>query len=208
MRLLLISDAVSPVVYSSGFPGSLAPIDLVLSAGDVPGYLLEFLATNTSTPPVYVFGNHSNEYVRDAGSDEVGPPGGCLDAHMRVIEVGGLVIAGVEGSLRYRQGPHQYSQGEFRAMTRRLYPRLQLNRWRTGRAVDVLLTHAPPQGPNEGSDHVHKGVAAFNEFHRLWRPRLHVHGHVHLVGANARREYVTDEGVRVVNAFEFAVAEL
>jgi hypothetical protein len=74
--------------------------------------------------------------------------------------------------------------------------------------VDVLLTHAPPQGPHAGADYPHRGVAAFNRFHRAWRPRLHVHGHVHLSGANAPREYVTEEGVRVVNAYDFALIDL
>ncbi len=208
MRLLLIADAVSPVVYSTNFPGNLAPLDAILSAGDIPGYLLEFLATKSRVPPVYVFGNHAYGKLRDPETDEEHPPGGCIDAHLRVVEVGGLLIAGVEGSLRYRPGPHQYTQWQFRALTRRLYPRLLWNRARFGRAVDVLLTHAPPVGPNAGDDRVHQGVGAFNEFHRLWRPRLHVHGHVHLSGANAPREYVTPEGVRVVNAYEFTVVEL
>ncbi len=208
VRLLLIADEVSPVVYSENFPGGLGPIDLVLSAGDVPGYLLEFLATKGTTPPVFVYGNHAYGRVRDVETGELGDPGGCVNAHLRVVEVGGLLVAGVEGSLRYKSGPYQYSQRQFTAMTRRLYPHLQLNRWRRGRAVDVLLTHAPPRGPNEGADRVHEGVDAFNEFHALWRPKLHVHGHVHLVGANARREYTTESGVRVVNAFQFTVVEI
>lgn len=208
MRLLLIADEVSPVVYSHGFPGNLAPLDLILSAGDIPGYLLEFLATKSRVPPVYVYGNHAYGKVRDPQTDEERAPGGCINAHLNVLEVGGLLIAGVEGSLRYKEGPHQYSQRQFRALTRRLHPRLRWNRWRHGRAVDVLLTHAPPRGPNEGADRVHQGVDAFNEFHRLWRPRLHVHGHVHLVGANARREYVSPEGVRVVNAYQFTPIEI
>lgn len=208
MRLLLIADEVSPVVYSQNFPGNLGPLDLILSAGDIPGYLLEFLATKTTVPPIYVFGNHAYGKVRDAATGEEHQPGGCLNAHLRVLEVGGLLVAGVEGSLRYKHGPHQYTQRQFGAMTRRLYPALQWNRWRHGRALDVLLTHAPPKGPNEGDDHVHAGVQAFNEVHRLWRPKLHVHGHVHLLGANARREYFSPEGVRVVNAFQFTVVEL
>lgn len=208
MRLLLISDEVSPVVYSRNFPENLGPFDAVLSAGDIPGYLLEYVATKTTVPPVYVFGNHAYGKVRDPVTEEERPPGGCIDAHLKVIEVGGLLVAGVEGSLRYKPGPHQYSQRQFTGMTRRLYPHLWWNRRRRGRAVDVLLTHAPPRGPNEGADHVHQGIDVFNEFHRLWRPRLHVHGHVHLVGANAPRDYVTPEGVRVVNAFQFTVVEL
>jgi uncharacterized protein len=208
-RILAVADAVSPVVYSERFPGNLPPFDVVLCAGDLPGYLLEFMATKLRTPPVYVIGNHGNAYLRSADDPaEVRLPGGCINAHRRVVEVAGLLIAGIEGSARYRPGPHQYSERELSVMVASLTPRLLLNRYRYGRAVDVLLTHAPPKGPHEGSDYAHRGVPAFNRFHRRWRPRLHVHGHVHLSGANAPRQYVTDDGVRVVNAFEFALIDL
>lgn len=207
MRILAVADAVSPVVYSTNFPENLPPFDLVVSAGDTPGHVLEFIATKTKVPPVFVFGNHAVGYLRDPVTDEEHPPGGCIDAHLRVVEVGGLRIVGIEGSLRYRPGPHQYTQAEFRRMTWQLAPRLAWLQARTGRAVDILLTHAPPRGPHEGDDHVHAGVAAFNAFHRRWRPKLHVHGHVHLVGANAPRSYVSEEGVRVVNAYEFALID-
>ena len=208
-RILAVADAVSPVVYSENFPANLPPFDAVLCAGDLPGYLLEFMATKLRIPPVYVIGNPGNAYLRSADEpDEVRLPGGCINAHRRVVEVGGLLVAGIEGSARYRPGPHQYTERAMSAMVASLTPRLLLNRLRHGRAVDVLLTHAPPKGPHEGSDYAHRGVAAFNRFHRLWRPRLHVHGHVHLSGANAPREYVTQGGVRVVNAFEFALIDL
>lgn len=207
-RILAIADAVSPVVYSSNFPGNLAPFDVVLSAGDMPGKVLEFVATKTRVSPLFVFGNHASGYLRDPHTDELRPPGGCIDMHMRVVTVAGLIVVGIEGSLRYRPGPHQYTQAAFRQMVMRLAPRLWWNKRRHGRAVDVLLTHAAPRGPNEGDDPVHAGVAAFNHFHRLFKPRLHVHGHVHLVGANAPRSYVSAEGVRVVNAYEFTLIDL
>lgn len=207
VRILAVADAVSPVVYSSNFPDNLPPLDLVLSAGDMPGHVLEFMATKLKVRPQYVLGNHGNGYLRDDPGDER-LPGGCRNVHRRVVEVDGVLIAGIEGSPRYRPGPHQYREWEFRAMVDAMTPRLLWNRATKGRAVDVLLTHAAPTGPHEGDDHAHRGVEAFRVFHRRWRPRLHVHGHVHLSGANARREYVTAEGVRVVNAFEFTLIEL
>ncbi len=208
MRILALSDAVSPVVYSRNFPGNLPPFDVVLAAGDLPGYLLEFIATKTRTLPVYVLGNHGNGYVRPADGSAMHLPGGCLNVQGRVVEVGGVAIAGLEGCLRYRPGPQQYSEWQYRWMAARMAPRLVLNRRRTGRGVDVLLTHAPPLGPHAGDDFAHRGVGAFNRFHRRWRPQVHVHGHVHLSGANAAREYRTEAGVRVINAFEFTIFEL
>jgi uncharacterized protein len=209
VRILAVADAVSPVIYSENFPGNLPPFDLVLAAGDFPGHVLEYMATKLRVPPVYVIGNHANAYLRSAEDpDALRLPGGCLNAHRRVIEVGGVLIAGIEGSARYRPGPHQYSEAEMQLLAASMAPALLANRLRFGRAVDVLLTHAAPLGPHAGRDHAHRGVAAFNLFHRLWRPRLHVHGHVHLSGANAPREYRSEHGVRVVNAFEFVLIDL
>jgi uncharacterized protein len=209
MRILAIADAVSPLVYSERFPRSLPAFDVVLSAGDMPGHVLEFIATKLRSPPVYVLGNHGDAYLRsDEDPDSVRLPGGCINAHRRVVEVGGLLVAGVEGSARYRPGPHQYSELAMQRHVLALTPQLLLRRWRRGRSVDVLLTHAPPCGPHAGSDYAHRGVGAFNAFHRRWRPLLHVHGHVHLSGANAPRRYLTPEGVTVVNAYECTVIDL
>lgn len=207
LRILALSDAVSPVIHSANFPGNLPPFDLVLAAGDLPGHYLEFVATKLRTPPVYVLGNHHDAYVRREYEDQPSLPGGCLNAHGRVLDVGGVLIAGIEGSARYRPGPHQYAEWEMERFALGLAPQLAWRRAR-GRRLDVLLTHAPPKGPHEGDDRPHRGVPAFNRMHRWWRPRLHVHGHVHLCGANAAREYRSEEGVRVINAFEFTLIEV
>lgn len=208
MRILAISDAVSPIIYSSNFPKNLPPFDLFLSAGDMPGHILEFVATKLTIQPIYVMGNHSNGYIRDSETDKKTLPGGCLNAHGRVIDVGGVLIAGIEGSGRYRPGPHQYSEREMAIISHKMTPQLMINKVRKGRAVDILLTHAPPKGPHEGKDYPHRGIPAFNRFVKRWQPKLHVHGHVHLNGANAPREYVGETGIRVINAFEFTLIDI
>ena len=208
MKILAIADAVSPFIYSERFPDNLPPFDLVLSAGDMPGHVLEFIATKLTVRPVYVLGNHGNGYLRDSDTGEMRLPGGCINLHNRVLMVGGVLIAGFEGSARYRSGPHQYSERQMDLLTLGLTLRLLWNRLRYGRAVDILLTHAPPQGPHEGADYPHRGLKAFNRFAERWKPKLHVHGHVHLEGANAPREYVTAAGVRIVNAFEFTLIDI
>ncbi len=208
VRLLAIADEVSPVIHSANFPGNLPSFDAILSAGDMPGEVLEFVATKASVAPLYVFGNHGYGLMRSPEGDTPHlPPGGCIDAHLKLLTVAGLNVLGVQGSLRYRDGPFQYTEREFAGMLGRLAPRLWLEERRRGRAVDVLLTHAPPVGPSAGQDHAHRGVPAFNRFHARWRPLLHVHGHVHLEGGGPR-EYVTDTGVRVVNAFGYTLIDL
>ena len=157
---------------------------------------------------VMVMGNHGVGLLREeSGAAPYRRPGGCVDVHMRYVEVAGVTVLGVEGSARYREGPFQYKESEYACMLARLTPRLLLEQSRRGRAVDVLLTHAPPVGPSAGSDHAHRGVPAFNAFHRRWRPLVHVHGHVHLEGGGPR-EHVTPDGVRVVNAFGYTLIDL
>lgn len=207
VKILAVSDATSPIIYSENFPNNLPHFDLVLSAGDMSGHVLEFMATKLTIQPVYVLGNHCNGYITDnQGNSHL--PGGCINAHNRVVNIGGVLIAGLEGSARYRPGPHQYREWEMEWFVNSLTPRLLWNQFRYGRAVDILLTHAPPKGKHEGSDFPHRGIPAFNRFAYLWQPKLHVHGHVHLSGANAPREYVTETGMRVVNAYEFTLIDI
>jgi hypothetical protein len=208
VKILAVADAVSPVIYSSNFPNNLPPFDLVLSAGDMPGHVLEFMATKLTVQPVFVLGNHGNGFLRSSDTGQRRLPGGCIDAHGRVVEVGGVLIAGIEGSPRYRPGDQQYSQWQMNWFAAAMTPTLLYHRLRKGRAVDILLTHAAPTGPHEGADYPHRGVPAFNRFVDRWRPKLHVHGHVHLEGANAPRSYVTESGVKVVNAYEFTLIDL
>jgi uncharacterized protein len=207
MRILAISDAVSPVIYSSNFPANLPPFELVLSAGDMPGHVLEFIATRLTLQPIFVIGNHGNAWIYDPETGNKHLPGGCINAHGRVIEINGVLIAGLEGSARYRPGPHQYSEREMAFMAERLSPQLFWNKIKKGRAVDILLTHAPPKGQHEGTDYPHRGFAAFNRFAKRWRPKLHIHGHVHLIGSNAPREYLAETGTRVINAYEYTLIE-
>lgn len=208
VRILAIADEVSPVIHSSNFPDNLPPFDVLMSAGDMPGEVLEFVATKSKVEPLYVFGNHGYGLLRDPeGGAPSQPPGGCVDVHLRLVNVAGLNVLGVQGSARYRDGPYQYTERAFAAMLSRLAPRLWLEERRRGRAVDVLLTHAPPLGPSAGKDHAHRGIPAFNRFHERWRPLLHVHGHVHLEGGGPR-EHVTKDGVRVVNAFGYTLIDL
>jgi len=210
-KILAVADAVSPFVYSERFPKNLPEFDIVLSAGDMPGHVLEFMATKLGKQPIYVVGNHNNEYLRSSDrlhGDEKHLPGGCINAHARCVNVEGTLIIGIEGCGRYRPGPHQYTERQMAWMLNKLTPQLLWNKQRYGRAVDVLLTHAAPNGPHEGEDFPHRGIPAFNTFHKRWKPKVHVHGHVHLQGANAKREYESPEGVRVINAFEHTIIEL
>lgn len=183
VRVLAISDEEAPALTPARL-GELAP-DVVLGTGDLPWDYLEYVAQVTDAPLVFVPGNHdpatprarlgrSGLWLRDGQvCDEPRPVGG-VNADLRVVEAAGLRIAGVGGCVRYREGPHQYDQAEFRRRCRRLARRAR----RTG-PVDVLITHAPPSGLGDEEDPPHHGIEALHDLIDVLRPRWHLHGHVH-----------------------------
>src|SRR5581483_10521373 len=85
-----------------------------------------------------------------------------------------------EGSQRYNYGPFQDSEAEMCWQAARIVPRLLWNRLRYGRSLDVLVTHAPPAGIHDQPDRCHRGFQVFRWLLRAFRPRYHLHGHVHV----------------------------
>ena len=164
--------------------------DLVLGCGDLPFDYLEYIVSRTDVPLLYVPGNHDPSLVPPDLTwmplRAVVPPGpgpeGCVNIDGRIVEVGGLRIAGLGGSLRYKAGDNQYSQGQMDRRALKLEFRARLSRVRNGRKLDVLVTHAPPFGLAEAVDSAHVGFVAFVRLIRSFHPLLAVHGHVHPYG--------------------------
>ena len=179
LRVLAISDVVEPLIYNSHIRERFKQIDLVLSCGDLPTTYLEFIVSSLNVPLYGVRGNHDHGGSFDHGPADSFAPG-TGDLHRRVVGVGGLLIAGLEGSMEYNNGPHQYTEAAMRVEIARLTPRLLLNKLRHGRYLDVLVTHAPPHGIHDQPDRCHTGFLAFRSFLNRFRPRYHLHGHIHV----------------------------
>jgi Icc-related predicted phosphoesterase len=179
MQFLTVSDEVVPAIYSLNIKERFRSINAVLGCGDLPPYYLEFMVTMLAVPCFYVNGNHNGvEYTEDG--EQLHAPRGCTLVERRSICYKGLLIAGLGGSIRYNneQGA-QYTEMEMLAHVWMLAPYLLLNRWRYGRYLDVLLTHAPPLGIHNGPDYPHRGFQAFLTFMDYFRPRYLIHGHIH-----------------------------
>jgi Icc-related predicted phosphoesterase len=57
------------------------------------------------------------------------------------------------------------------------------------KGVDIVITHAPPQGVGDADDLAHAGFRAFLPFLDKYKPKYLLHGHVHMnYGANSKRE--------------------
>lgn len=176
MRILAVSDEVSPALERAVLSPSFPKVDLVLSCGDLPYDYLEFLVDAVDAPLLFVRGNHDRPTISE--DRVIRAPQGCLDVDGRVVEKKGLIIVGFGGCLRYDpRADQQFTEAQMRWRIRRVAPRLWWNRLRRGRACDILLTHAPPRGIHDGLDPAHRGFQAFLSFIQRWQPRLHVHGH-------------------------------
>ncbi len=151
-------------------------IDLVIGCGDLPADYLDSVATLYGAPLLFVRGNHD-----PPGRQGGYPPGAEIDG--RVVVEQGLVIGGLEGCIRYNDGAHQYDERQMMAKVLALRLRLGLRR-----RLDVLITHGPPAGANEGEDPAHRGLAAVRRAVDWMKPQLLLHGHVHPHGRDIVRE--------------------
>ena len=213
MKILVISDEVVPQLYNTSIEAHYADVDLVLSCGDLPPYYLEFIVTMLNVPLYYVKGNHDHGPRTDFdGTDPMPPggraalpcPGGCVNIDEKVMEYKGLLIAGLEGSMRYKPGPYQYTQNEMMYKVARLGPKLFLRRILKGRWVDILITHAAPFEIHDGKDRCHTGFRPFLGFMRRYKPQYLIHGHSHVYDRRQPRTTQYGETV-VVNAHPYRV---
>jgi Icc-related predicted phosphoesterase len=208
MKFLCVSDQVDPLVYSFSLKERFKDVDVVFAAGDLPFEYISFIVSILNKPLYYVLGNHDDETAASRGEeyslarvyDSVANATGAIDAGSRVRNEEGLIIAGIPGCMRYNRGRNQYTEFQMWLKAFALAPRLFLNKIFKGRAVDVLLTHAPPKGIHDRNDLCHRGFASFLWLMRVFKPRYLIHGHIHLYDLNDVR--VSDyRGTSVVNAF-------
>ena len=187
--------------------------DLIVSCGDLSFDYLEYLVSSLNVPLLYVPGNHDASLKRADTTwtplqQEVPAPGpeGCENVDGRVSEVHGLRVAGLGGSLRYKPGPNQYTQAQMRWRAINLEVRIRLKRLRSGRKLDVLVTHAPPFELPGAEDAAHVGFVAFHRIISDLRPLLLVHGHVHPYGRTRPERRI--DGTRIVNVIPSRLIEL
>jgi hypothetical protein len=179
VSVLSLSDVQIEFIYSPRVQGRFSDVELVICCGDLPYYYMEYVSNALDVPLYFVRGNHASQVEYTVAGPRTAPLG-AIDLHRRVVEHDGLILAGVEGSLRYRESPFQYSQVEMWGHVLRLLPTLMLNRAVKGRFLDVFVTHAPPWGIHDQPDLPHQGIKAFLWLLRVFRPAYHFHGHIHV----------------------------
>ena len=187
MKILAVSDEEIPALWDYYVPGRLDDYDLIISCGDLRADYLSFLVTMAHCPVLYVHGNHDTGYATR-------PPEGCDCIDDAIVEYRGLRILGLGGCRWYHEGPHQYTEGQMRRRIRKLRYAL----WKTG-GVDIVVTHAPPEGLGDDTDPAHRGFRALIELLDKYHPKYLLHGHVHLRYGQENTRNMEYNGSHVVN---------
>jgi len=195
MKILVIADEESAYLWDYFEKSKLEGVDLIISCGDLDPNYLSFLATFTSVPVLYVHGNHDAKYEKN-------PPEGCICIEDKIYVHEGVRILGLGGSMRYREGPYQYTERGMRYRVRKLW--FQLLR-RGG--FDILVTHAPAYQINDGRDLPHQGFKTFVELIEKYHPKFFLHGHVHMSYGRKHKRYDKYQDTHVINGFERCIFE-
>jgi len=188
MRILAISDEVTDALYHPNFQQLTGDIDLLVSCGDLPYGYMDFIVTQARVArAVFVHGNHDKTMVSADGERWADPPGWTnLDRRVVYFRELDLIVAGLQGSILYSgETQYQYTEREMAGRALKLIPQLLVSRARTGRYLDILVTHAPAQGIHDGPRGAHQGFPIHLRLIRRFEPRLLLHGHNHRYGQEA-----------------------
>ena len=196
MKILTISDEECPFLWDYYVPGRLDGYDLIISCGDLNARYLSFLVTMAKCPVLYVHGNHDTGY-------RYNPPEGCDCIDDAIVVYNGIRILGLGGCRKYHPGAQQYTEKQMRMRIARLWWKLRL----LG-GVDIVVTHAPPEGLGDDDDPAHWGFVAFREFLDKYHPRYFVHGHVHMTYGHNMPRVRDHNGTTLINAYERYTLEI
>lgn len=206
MKILSVSDVLVPFIYSPQVRERFKGVDMVIACGDLPYYYQEYVLNMLDVPLFYVRGNHDKLVEHGQAGIRSGPDGGD-NLHRRVINCKGCLLAGVQGSLRYREGDFQYSQVEMWEHVWSLVPLLIRNRIQYGRYLDIFVTHSPPRGTHDMEDLPHRGIDAFRWLIQTFQPAYHFHGHVHVYRPDTDVDTLVGN-THVINTYGFRETEV
>lgn len=196
MKILVLADEESKYLWDYFEKSKLEGIDLIISCGDLKPQYLSFLATFTKAPVLYVHGNHDAIYKEK-------PPEGCICIDDDIYVYNGIRILGLGGSRNYNFGSFQYTEKEMKSRVRKLFFKLKYHK-----GFDILVTHSPARGFNDGEDLPHRGFTVFCDLLEKYKPKYFLHGHVHLTYKwNQQRECKYNDYTTVINGFERYVFE-
>ena len=197
MKILVIADEESRSLWDFYSPEKLRGADLIISCGDLNPDYLEFLVTLSGRQLLYIRGNHDSVYDRK-------PPEGCICIEDKIYNYEGLRIAGLGGSMKYKESSDMYTEAQMRSRVRKLKSKISFTN-----GIDILVTHAPCAGYGDLADLPHRGFECFNQLLDSAKPLYMLHGHVHMTyGREVKRTRSHPSGTVIINAFESFLLEI
>lgn len=202
MRILAVSDIESDFIWDYFDETRFEGVDLIISCGDLKSDYLSFLATMIKAPVFYVHGNHDSNYVQF-------PPEGCDSIEDQIIEYKGVRIVGLGGSIKYNnhptqsRPPYQFTERQMEKRIRRIKRKLFFKK----KGFDILVTHSPAFGIDDGTDACHTGFKCFLPFLEKYKPRLMLHGHMHMKYGRAQRS-LQHGPTQIIDAFGYYILDI
>ncbi len=193
MRILAISDEESKYLWDHFEKSKIEDIDLIISCGDLDPRYLSFLATFSRAPVLYVHGNHDRKYAQV-------PPEGCICIEDDIYTYKGVRILGLGGCMQYAGTIHQYTEKEMEKRVKKLKWKL-----RKTKGFDILVTHAPAKGINDGEDLPHQGFQTFLGLMEKYSPKYFIHGHMHKGYGSKHKITDSYQNTQIINAYERVV---
>ena len=207
VKILAVTDRVVDGIHSPNIIERFGDVDLVVACGDLPYLYLEYIATMLNVPCFFVHGNHDRLTHLSCGLTLTAPRG-WVDLDKRTVHSKGVILGGLEGSIRYRpQASFQYTNTEMALRIWHMAPRLLMNRAFHGRYLDILVAHSPASGILDGQDRPHRGFKAFLGFMARFRPRYLLHGHQHIYGYGPGTRKIRYLNTEVINVYPYRVIE-
>ena len=193
-RILCVSDESVLYNYSTEvLKKKFKDVDFIMSAGDLNNHYLDYLVSTLDKDLIYVNGNHVYGKEYDISF--------CKNIGGKVIRYKGLKIMGLDGSRVYSFKEHQYTERQMFFKILKNWKRLIFGE------LDIVLSHAPPRYIHDCEDRPHKGFKVFRRAIRVLKPKIWVHGHIHLSSPYQVQETVF-EGTKIINAYGYKIIEL
>ncbi|MBP6125837.1 MAG: metallophosphoesterase [Leptotrichiaceae bacterium] len=164
-------------------------IDFIMSAGDVSNRYLDYLVSVLNKDIIIVNGNHI--YHKDY------PITFAKNIDGKFLKYKGLRILGLDGCKVYSFKEHQYTENQMKM-------KILKNIFYLLKGVDIVLSHASPSGIHDVNDGVHDGFKIFHKIIKYFKPKLWIHGHIHLPNFMVYQDTVIGK-TTVSNTFGYRV---
>jgi Icc-related predicted phosphoesterase len=159
LRMLIIADAHG-CLDSEDIPQDHNAV-VCLLLGDLSKEDIMIIKENVVGIPIYgVLGNHDGFELYDRF--------GIENIHGKIVEVNGVRIAGIQGSLRYKYSDMPlYTDEESVEIAEKM------------EEADILISHDSPKYLHGDNDFAHSGLLGITCYCEKWNVPLNIHGHHH-----------------------------